>query len=174
MNSYQPRHSRGKRSRDPLENKMDQLLQTGRQLVDGVVGSRPGHIKNERIRNFPKTNLTNVGRWVEDKLDWLLEEEDDWLESWESNVNAEDRASTSIRKKRPLKAISLRGTKAISPSTEISDVADNENSWPDESSFRVERWERKPEEITDKTSEPVDSRPSPPRRPLPRSNRRRN
>ena len=174
MNPYQPRYSRGNRSRDPLEQKMDQLLQTGRQLVDGVVGSRPGQIKNERSRNFPKTNLTNVGRWVEDKLDWFLEEEDDWLESWESNVNAEDRPSTSMRKKRPLKAISLRGTKAISPSTEILDVADNETIWPDESSFRVERWERKPEEIKEKTSHSDDSRPLPSRRPLPRSNRRRN
>ena len=171
MHSYRKRNQNRQRSRDPLERRMDQWIETGRQFVDGVAGNRPGQRRSGKPIG---SSFDNVGRWVGDKIDWFFEEEDDWLESWESNFNAEDRASTSIRKKRPLKAISLRGTKAISPSTEILDVADDENIWPDESSFRVERWERKPEEITDKTSEPVDSRPSPPRRPLPRSNRRRN
>ena len=34
--------NRQQRSRDPLERRMDQWFETGRQFVDGVAGNRPG------------------------------------------------------------------------------------------------------------------------------------
>ena len=36
------RYERLERSRDPRDRRLDQWLETGRQLVDGVAGRRPG------------------------------------------------------------------------------------------------------------------------------------
>ncbi len=152
---------------------MDQWFETGRQLVDGVAGTRPGQ------RRLAKSNpgLNNVGRWVGNKLDWFLEEdeEDDWLESdYVDQVNYQTQFSA---KKRPLEAISLRGTKVIGPSSETKDfISAEEDSWPDESNFRVNKWER--EEVRDietskNTCPEKLSSSKQLKRPLPRSSRRR-
>ena len=80
-----PRRSR-QRSDDPLDRRLDQWLETGRQLVDGVAGTRPGSRGSAGRGGSRSTaaSLDAVGRWVGDKIDWLLDEEDDWGGSWES------------------------------------------------------------------------------------------
>ena len=65
------RYERLERSREPRDRRLDQWLETGRQLVDGVAGRRPGQRR-------PGLDLDSVGRWVGDKVEWLLEEDDDW------------------------------------------------------------------------------------------------
>ena len=73
------RYERLERSREPRDRRLDQWLQTGRQLVDGVAGRRPGQRR-------PGLDLDSVGRWVGDKVEWLLEEDDDWREPWQENA----------------------------------------------------------------------------------------
>ena len=65
------RSDRRYRSRDPLDQRIDQWVETGRQFVDGVSGRRPGQ------RRGPMA-LDSVGRWVGEKVEWLLEDDDDW------------------------------------------------------------------------------------------------
>jgi len=67
---------RGRSGPDPLEQGLDRLVSAGRQLVDGVAGTRPGARAGERAGERPR--LAGLGRWVEEKLDWILEDEDDW------------------------------------------------------------------------------------------------
>ena len=79
-------------SREPrfdqrLDQRLDQWLATGRQLVDGVAGARPGSRASGRPQpggragGLPRPG--GLGRWVEDKLDWLLEDDEGWREPWE-------------------------------------------------------------------------------------------
>ena len=82
------------------------------------------------------TSLEKVGRWVGDKLDWIMEEDDDWMEPWESEQGDSYRG-----RKRPLTAISLR----VQNLNEAEHMTDNQ--WPDESSFRVDRWERDRDQV---------------------------
>ncbi len=162
------------RPKDPLERKMDQWLETGRQFVDGVAGNRPGsRTKGRQRSNRINPNIDTVGRWVEDKIDWLLEEEDDWLEPWQE-VN--DLKISG--KKQPLEAISRRVSPAISKRE--NNVPNNngpDDEWPDEESFKIDRWKRQsPRNIQDdlipkKIDSPKLSRQ---RRSLPKSNRQRN
>tara|TARA_B100000700_G_scaffold327932_1_gene444074 strand:+ start:540 stop:1058 length:519 start_codon:yes stop_codon:yes gene_type:complete len=171
MSSYHQSHQKRYRSRDSLERRVDKLFETGRQFVDGVAGNRPGQ---RRTNHSISDGLDNVGRWVGDKLDWFFEEEDDWIEPWqleqhESNMNLSN-------KKRPLTAISLRGIKAIKPSAPRENIADEENLWPDESSFRVNRWERQEGQDVANSRTVSRERSESQRinsRPLPRSSRRR-
>ena len=78
------------------ERRRDVWLETGRQIVDGVSGRRPGQRRSS-------LDLESVGRWVGDKVDWLLEEDDDWREPWQESTPRSGR-----RRKRPLEAISRR------------------------------------------------------------------
>jgi hypothetical protein len=71
--------ARPRRGADSLEQGLDRLVSAGRQLVDGVAGARPG----SRGPAGARPRLADLGRWVEDKLDWILEEEDDWREPWQ-------------------------------------------------------------------------------------------
>jgi hypothetical protein len=71
--------ARARRGADSLEGGLDRLVSAGRQLVDGVSGARPG----SRGPAGSRPRLADLGRWVEDKLDWILEEEDDWREPWQ-------------------------------------------------------------------------------------------
>ena len=136
MYSNRPRHQKRPRSGDLLENKMDQWLETGRQLVDGVSGNRPGRRRTGRTIG---DGIDNVGRWVGDKIDWFLEEEDDWMEPELRQLNEQNSPKNYSSKKRPLQAISLRGTQSIGPSVNTNDPAYQSQDWPDESSFRVNR-----------------------------------
>ena len=162
------RAGRGTRSRDPFDQRIDQWVETGRQFVDGVSGRRPGQRRGALA-------LDSVGRWVGDKVEWLLEDDDDWREPWQAAdrppVNPPDRSQV----RRPLDAISRRGRPVSSqqPASGM-DVRpdDNDQSWPEDDSFRVQRWERSRAESGEPQAGPSRSRPSA-RRSLPRSSRRR-
>ena len=175
------------------ERRRDAWLETGRQIVDGVSGRRPGQRRSS-------LDLESVGRWVGDKVDWLLEEDDDWREPWQETAVRSGR-----RGKRPLEAISRRqprltveqlgveqnsvqqaaveqiATEQIaigqppseqspSPTTSSTDGGSAEE-WPEDDSFRVDRWQRSRSGQPD--ASPVQADRSPVRRALPRSSRRR-
>ena len=150
------------------ECRRDVWLETGRQIVDGVSGRRPGQRRSS-------LDLESVGRWVGDKVEWLLEEDDDWREPWQ-----EPAVRSGRRGKRPLDAISRRQPHAASgqpqaqqPSASVisSRAVDSPEEWPEDDSFRVERWQRSRTSQVDEASAPAE--PSPVRRALPRSSRRR-
>ena len=159
------------------ERRRDVWLETGRQIVDGVSGRRPGQRRSS-------LDLESVGRWVGDKVEWLLEEEDDWREPWQ-----EPPARSGRRGKRPLEAISRRQPRpsdgspaseqavfrqpvAEQPSIPMAAPTDvgSAEEWPEDDSFRVDRWQRSRSSQLDAAPQ-VD--PSPVRRALPRSSRRR-
>ena len=162
------RYERLERSRDPRDRRLDQWLETGRQLVDGVAGRRPGQRR-------PGLDLDSVGRWVGDKVEWLLEEDDDWREPWQES------AEPKARRKQPLQAISRRSRQRPMPTaasqlppTAAPSVAESSapDDWPDDDLFQVQRWQRYLVQRSSPQGEPQDQPPSP-RRGLPRSSRRR-
>ena len=171
------RYERLERSRDPRDRRLDQWLETGRQLVDGVAGRRPGQRR-------PGLDLDSVGRWVGDKVEWLLEEDDDWREPWQES------AEPMARRKQPLQAISRRSRQrsmpaaAPQPPPTAPFVAESSapDDWPEDDLFQVQRWQREPAQrsFSERSSsehsasegEPLDQPPTP-RRGLPRSSRRR-
>ena len=69
---------------DRFEQRLDRWVEAGRQFVDGVSGARPGS-RNATRRGAARLNPGELGRWVENKLEWLLDEEpdDDWREPWQ-------------------------------------------------------------------------------------------
>ena len=179
------RRQRSQRSPDPLDRRLDRWLDTGRQLVDGVSGTRPGRRSTDRLDGASR--LDAVGRWVGDRIDWLLDEEDDWREESERpqglqpsgparvNTPAIAERSTPSRRKRPLQAQSRRQP-VLPPQTASAPPAlpsDQDDVWPEDDSFRVERWKRSEsrDRVADFTSSSMPRSPS--RRPLPRSSRRR-
>tara|TARA_Y100001968_G_scaffold275985_1_gene270038 strand:- start:13256 stop:13777 length:522 start_codon:yes stop_codon:yes gene_type:complete len=173
MNLYRDKIHNRQRSKDPLERRMDQWFETGRQFVDGVAGNRPGQRRRGKTIS---SGLDNVGRWVEDKIDWFLEEEDDWMEPHE--LEQEEKQMTYSSSKRPLEAISLRANKSLE-SAQIRRESDDQNDlWPDESTFRVNKWQRQAsEDMNNAMQSSTDysgAKKSSNNRPLPRSSRRRN
>ena len=183
---------------DPFDRRLDQWLETGRQLVDGVAGTRPGRRPAMgRGGRSAGASLDAVGRWVGDKIDWLLDEEDDWGSNWErerpvrSSTRPLQAAEIAPRDlgpvaKRPLDAISRRQPPLISPSSdpELSLPAApaapvDDEGWPDEASFRLDRWQRTSGASSTRLEPPsssprsAGSAPVAGRRPLPRSSRRR-
>ena len=162
------RYERLERSRDPRDRRLDQWLETGRQLVDGVAGRRPGQRR-------PGLDLDSVGRWVGDKVEWLLEEDDDWREPWQES------AEPMARRKQPLQAISRRSRQRSMPAaasqpppTAAPSVTESSASedWPEDDLFQVQRWQRDPVQRSSPQGELQDQSPSA-RRGLPRSSRRR-
>ena len=172
---FQPRQrSQGQRGQDVGDRRFDQWLETGRQLVDGVAGTRPGRRSAGGPR--PAMDFESVGRWVGDKIEWLMDEEEDWRDPVEPPARAGSPPSSS--RKRPLDAISRRqvvGQQAVAPVPEPEPTyGGDDNSWPDDESFRVERWSRSEAPPTTAAAPlPVARGPAPTRRPLPRSSRRR-
>ena len=156
---------RRQRSRDSLDRRGDNWIETGRQFVDGVSGNRPGKRK-------PGSRMDSVGRWVGDKLDWLLEEEDGWLEPWQTDI-----PMNSSGNKRPLDAISRRVSKNISSVPQKVEKNSPSGEWPEESSFRVNKWRRplgdESKNFESFSSSSRTSSRSERNRPLPRSSRRR-
>lgn len=186
------RRPRSQRSSDPLDRRLDRWLDTGRQLVDGVSGARPGGRRSvDRVDGASR--LDAVGRWVGDRIDWLLDEEEDWreppevqqndhLQSWQSSRPARvttqpavDRATPTGRK-RPLDALSRR--QPVLPPPAAASVPEptvplSDEVWPEDDSFRVERWKRtSSDKVPAEPAAPSTARPVA-RRPLPRSSRRR-
>ena len=85
---------------DRRDRRLDTWIETGRQFVDGVSGRRPG----QRRSSF---DLDSVGRWVGDKVEWLLEEDDAWREPWQDT----DRPLRSGR------SVSCQGSRQASSSS---------------------------------------------------------
>ena len=195
-----------RRGPDPLEQGLDRLVSAGRQLVDGVSGARPGSrppARGAARRSGSLPRLDELGRWVEDKLDWILEDEDDWREPWQEQPparqggwdqprgSAPSRTSEPQRRRRPLEAISRR-TLAVPPSPAFGAPAPPVSApmapgaaagdWPDDDTFTVPRWQRpvqgeraplQPGEAIAPPERPEPSRVESAGRPLPRSSRRR-
>jgi len=167
--------------------RLDQWLETGRQLVDGVAGTRPGRRGGFRVGRSAPASLDAVGRWVGDKVDWLLDEEDDGRDSWRDDPGSltvsRQRPQTSAGMsagKRPLDAISRRQPALIPPASVDETAAADGDNWPEEDDFRVERWQRGtsaeplvPSERLQARRPSGGSSPAPMRRALPRSSRRR-
>ena len=99
----EPRRSSG-REREPLDQRLDRWVSAGRQFVDGVAGGRPGSRppargseargvgrssearnagRGSEARMAGRGGFDGLGRWVEERLDWLLEDDDDWREPWQ-------------------------------------------------------------------------------------------
>lgn len=190
-----PRRPEGRpvgRGEPRLEQRLDQWMTAGRQLVDGVAGTRPGSRGDGRSdgRSGGGLRLNQVGRWVETKLDWLLEDDDGWRESWEEperpRRQSESRQSEPLRpasrapldgavptrpRRQPLQALSRRpGPGEVAPAPQ---------DWPDADSFTVNRWSRpdgrlRPADPPQRPGEAADQAAlRPPGRAVPRSSRRR-
>jgi hypothetical protein len=134
-----------------MERRLDTWLETGRQLVDGVSGRRPGQRRTS-------LDLDSMGRWVGEKVDWLLDDDDDWREPWQEQTSPE---ASRRGGKRPLQAVSRRRPSAA------------DDSWPEDESFRVQRWQRTAGLDGQLDEQPVRQSMRSPRRVLPRSSRRR-
>ena len=193
------RRQRSQRSPDPLDRRFERWLDTGRQLVDGVSGARPGRRSFDRLDGASR--LDAMGRWVGDRIDWLLDEEDDWRELSErpqslnsarparEDVSTSVERSTPARRKRPLQALSRRQPMLPPPVASTASMrsssqpSDSEDVWPEDDSFRVERWKRSAsrDAVVDPGSSSTSSPPtassptsrSSSQRSLPRSSRRR-
>lgn len=170
------RRQRRQRGAEPLDARFDQWIETGRQLVDGVSGARPG--RRGGGRSQVGSRLDAVGRWVGDRVDWLLDEDDDWSE----RVTAPEPSGLARPRpsgKRPLEAMSRRQPLLMPPSGPSPQPRGEsvQEDWPDDEDFRVERW-RRSESPSSPASEPSSSSAAPEprasvRRSLPRSSRRR-
>ena len=180
------RRPRPQRSPDPFDRRLDRWLDTGRQLVDGVSGARPGRRGVDRFDGASR--LDAVGRWVGDRIDWLLDEEDDWREPpepssrWDSprspsrpTVSASSsrmERPVSAGRKRPLEALSRRQPvlpppSAVEPTASAPSVqpdpvvSEADDAWPDDDNFRVDRWKRSsgPSSPSPADLSPVDPAP---------------
>ena len=180
------RRPRPQRSPDPFDRRLDRWLDTGRQLVDGVSGARPGRRGVDRFDGASR--LDAVGRWVGDRIDWLLDEEDDWREPPEPSSRWDSPRSpsrptvsasfsrmerpVSAGRKRPLEALSRRqpvlpppsAVEPASPAPSVQPdpvVSEADDAWPDDDNFRVDRWKRSsgPSSPSPADPSPVDPAP---------------
>ena len=171
MNRNRYLNARRQSSRDSIERRMDQWVETGRQLVDGVSGNRPGQRRKENRSGF-----NDMGRWVGERIDWFFEDEEDWSESTDPLMELTEQ--TPLRK-RPLTAISLRVPKALAESSQASTELDQSDQWPDDAAFKIEKWDRERSQKTELNGfkgslKNLSSDKNTQIRPLPRSSRRRN
>ena len=173
-----------------LEQRLDQWMSAGRQLVDGVAGTRPGSRGDGRPGGALRLN--QVGRWVETKLDWLLEDDEAWRESWEepdrarrqpeaSRLTDSRPVQPSRSRRQPLQAISRRTapvqassqTSAQSPTQPVQQPDPSQlQDWPEDDSFTVNRWSRT-DQPARQPSPPDQAASRPVGRTVPRSSRRR-
>ena len=175
MSSYNNSNNSRQRSRDRLNRRMDQWLSTGKQVVDGVAGNRPGQNRGRWQDKTTGPNFKKVGRWMEEKIDWFFEDDDDWLENEDLDDNPMQEGI--INKKKPLGAISLRAPKALPPGIDKKRNYSNDiDEWPDDQSFKLNKWERTDNLIKENEKNLNDSfqdERSPRRRNIPRSSRRK-
>ena len=123
-----PAERRPSRDGEPLEQRLDRWMSTGRQLVEGVSGGRPGARQGSRRaegRAGSRGGFDGLGRWMEDRLDWLLDDSDDWPEPWQQTERRRSEPPLPPRpelprqpargdersqsRRQPLQAISRRG-----------------------------------------------------------------
>ena len=174
MSSYKNRNQIRQRSRAPLDRRMENWIQTGKQVVDGVAGNRPGQRRGGLQNKETSANFDKVGRWMEEKIDWFFED-DDWLDN--EDLEDEPLQESTKNTKRPLSAISLRAPKALPPQIDSRRInSDEMDEWPDDQSFKLNKWERKDTLITQNQQDLNDSfedERSSRRRNIPRSSRRK-
>ncbi|MFM9111072.1 MAG: hypothetical protein ACKOPN_10885 [Prochlorococcaceae cyanobacterium] len=135
-------------------------MNAGRRVVDGVAGTRPGG-------RGSRGGIGEVGRWVGSKLEWLMDDDDDWREPWQERPSGAAAPPSGGGGRRPLEGIARRGA-AAAP-----------EPWPDDGVFNVPRWQRPAEPGRQPGNEPGPAADgwadgAPPQRPMPRSSRRRN
>ena len=176
MSSNNKRNQIRQRSRAPLDRRMDQWIQTGKQVVDGVAGNRPGQKRGGWQDKETSANIEKVGRWMEEKIDWFFEDDDDWFDN--EDLDDEPFQESLNNTKRPLTAISLRVPKALPPQIETRiNHSDELDEWPDDQSFKLNKWERKDNLIKQNGPELNDSfldgRTPQRRKNIPRSSRRK-
>tara|TARA_B100000214_G_scaffold102825_1_gene71882 strand:+ start:371 stop:841 length:471 start_codon:yes stop_codon:yes gene_type:complete len=155
---------------------MDKWIQTGKQVVDGVAGNRPGQRRGGWHDKETSANFEKVGRWVEEKIDWFFEDEDEWLDN--EDLDNESLPEISSHTKRPLNAISLRVPRALPPQIDsIRNNSDGVDEWPDDQSFRLNKWERKDKLVRQNSpvldDSSLDKRTSQRRKNIPRSSRKK-
>ncbi|MCP9820837.1 hypothetical protein KBZ18_15235 [Synechococcus sp. Cruz-9H2] len=83
-----------RRGRRRSGGSLDQWMSAGRQLVDGVAGARPGsrpQVRGAERRAGGRPGLEGLGRWVENRIDWFLEGDDDWPEPWQERAEIPER-----------------------------------------------------------------------------------
>lgn len=161
------------REGDPLDQRLDRWMEAGRQLVEGVSGNRPGSRPGARRaegRPMGRRGFDGLGRWVEERLDWLIDDDgDDWREPWQEN-ESRPRPQPSVtaatdpvagggrRPRRPLEARSRRGDgppagepRAVDRPAGVSHPSAAQSAmppaavpgdWPDDDSFTLPRWSR--------------------------------
>ena len=176
MGLYKNRNQIRQRSRPPLDRRMDNWIQTGKQVVDGVAGNRPGQRRGRWQDKKTSVNFGKVGRWMEEKIDWFFEDDDDWFDH--EDLNDEHPQERTKNTKRPLSAISLRAPKALPPQIEgRRKNSDELDEWPDDKSFKLNKWERKDNLIKQNAPDLNDSlrdeRTPQKRKNIPRSSRRK-
>ena len=182
MDSRRIRNLRNSFDRNIVDKQVDRIFETGRQFVDGVSGARPGKRRNSDFQGITSKSAKKVGRWVSEKVDLFFDEDnDDWYDDENREFKTFTRESNTIKSskpysKRPLEAISLRQPKN-SPTTEQKKLPYgkevNNQDWPNELDFKVERWQRSSENESDIIGDQLNQRGGSKSRNLPRSRRRR-
>lgn len=175
MTTYSNRNQSRQRSRPPLDRRMDKWIQTGKQVVDGVAGNRPGQKRGGWKDKTSAPNFEKVGRWMEEKIDWFFEDDEDWVDN--EDLDNDQTTESTINTKRPLGAISLRAPRALPPSIDKRrNNLDGLDIWPDDESFKLNNWQRKDSLIKQNANNLNDSlqdERSNRRRNIPRSSRKR-
>ena len=113
---------------------------------------------------------------MEEKIDWFFEDDDDWLDN--EDLDDEPLQENINNSKRPLRAISLRAPKALPPQIQArKNNSDELDEWPDDQSFKLNKWERKDnlnkKNAPDLNDSFLDERTTQRRKNIPRSSRRK-
>tara|TARA_Y100000589_G_scaffold304067_1_gene316936 strand:- start:297 stop:848 length:552 start_codon:yes stop_codon:yes gene_type:complete len=165
-----------------LDRKVDQFLEVGRQFVDGVSGTRPGSRRRGRFNRLSRANVKDVGRWVSEKVDSIFEDEEfeDWdddnensnqFKSFSRGIDSESK-NENFMNKRPLEAISLREINE-SPLNKSERLLNPVEDWPEESDFKVHKWQRSTNERQEINFEKSENTRTPKTKSFPKSRRRR-
>ena len=159
MDSRRIRNLRNNFDKNIVDKQVDKIFETGRQLVDGVSGARPGKRRTSDFQTISSKNVKKVGRWVSQKVDLFFDDDsDDWLEEENfyediketKNFTREPQSNYSSKPylKRPLEALSLRQPKNLSKNEQKKlpySKDETYDDWPEEIDFKVDRWQRSSE-----------------------------
>ena len=186
MDSRKIRNLRNSFDRNIVDKQVDKIFETGRQFVDGVSGARPGKRRNSDFQGITSKSVKKVGRWVSEKVDLFFDEDnDDWCDENFYDDNSDIKTftresnsyeSTKTHSKRPLEAISLRQPKNLQTTTQKKlpyGKEINEEEWPDEMDFTVQRWQRDSEKENNSSRDQLNQQSQSKSRNIPRSRRRR-